>query len=152
MFSKQEAIQLRKGFWTAFGQYLSPMLSSEGEKINWINYRTGIKGLQFKMEADQKKVFIGIAITQPDLQKQAKLFNQLLELKNVLHTTLAEEWTWLPQMHEEGKNISKVYTEKAGVNILKKEDWPELISFLKPRIIALDEFWNTVKYGFEEWQ
>ena len=52
MFSKQHASQLRKEFWTVFGQYMSPINSYEGEKINWINYKTGVKGLQFKMHAD----------------------------------------------------------------------------------------------------
>jgi hypothetical protein len=152
MFSKQEATQLRKEFWTALGQYLSPIPSSEGEKINWINYKTGVKGLQFKMDADREKAFIGIIITSPDLIKQQELFDQLEEVKNILHSELQEEWTWLPKVYEEGKLISKIYTEKTGVNVLKKEDWPELISFFKPRIIVLDRFWNTVKYGFEGWQ
>jgi len=53
MFSKKEASQLRKKFWMIFGQYMSPVLSSEGEKINWINYKTGVKGLQFKMNVVQ---------------------------------------------------------------------------------------------------
>jgi hypothetical protein len=104
------------------------------------------------MDANRKKAFIGIAITQPDLIKQQELFDQLQEVKNILHSELQEEWTWLPQVYEEEKFTSKIYTEKTGVNVLKKEDWPELISFFKPRIIALDRFWNTVKYGFEEWQ
>jgi hypothetical protein len=48
--------------------------------------------------------------------------------------------------------VSKVYKEKKGGNILKREDWPSLISFFKLRIMKLDEFWNSVKYGFEGWQ
>jgi hypothetical protein len=152
MFSKQEATQLRKEFWTILGQYLSPIPSSEGEKINWINYKTGVKGLQFKMDADREKAFIGIVVTQPDTQKHSKIFNQLLEVKTILQSELQEEWIWQPQVYEEDKLISKIYKEKTGMNVLKKEDWPELISFLKPRMIALDRFWNTVKYVFEGWQ
>jgi hypothetical protein len=38
------------------------------------------------------------------------------------------------------------------VSILQKNDWPALISFFKTRIIALDEFWSSVKYDFEGWQ
>ena len=149
MFSKQEATQLRKEFWTSLGQYLSRIPSSEGEKINWINYKTDVKGLQIKMDADREKAFIGIVVTQPDTQKHSKIFNQLLEVKTILQSELQEEWIWQPQVYEEDKLISKIYKEKTGMNVLKKEDWPELISFLKPRMIALDRFWNTVKYGFE---
>ncbi len=45
MFSKQEASQLRKDFWTAFGLYMRPIPSAEGDKINWINYKTGEKDI-----------------------------------------------------------------------------------------------------------
>ena len=153
MFSKQEAAQLRKEFWTVFGQYMSPIHSSEGEKINWINYKTGIKGLQFKMEAGQTMASIGIVFTQPDKIQQQLIFEQLMQSKNILHKILQEEWTWLLHTRDEQKKIvSKIYTAKTGVSTLKKEDWPELISFFKPRMIALDEFWNKVKYGFAEWQ
>ena len=63
---------------------------------------------------------------------------------------LGEEWTWLLHTHDEnGKMISKIYTEEKNVSIFDKNSWPALISFLKPRIIALDEFWNNVKYAFE---
>jgi hypothetical protein len=33
---------------------------------------------------------------------------------------------------------------------MKRDDWPAIISFLKPRIIALDAFWSQAKYGFED--
>jgi hypothetical protein len=32
---------------------------------------------------------------------------------------------------------------------MNEEYWPEIISFLKPRIIGLDDFWDRVKPGFE---
>jgi len=35
------------------------------------------------------------------------------------------------------------------VNIFKQEDWPKLISFFKPRIIALDEFWSDAQDSFD---
>jgi hypothetical protein len=50
---------------------------------------------------------------------------------------------------ENGRLISKIFTEKNNLSIFKKADWPSLISFFKPRIIALDEFWSSAKYGFE---
>ena len=153
MFSKQEAAQLRKEFWTVFGQYMSPISSSEGEKINWINYKTGVKGVQFKMEANAGGAFIAIELIQSDKGKQQFFFEQLIQQKNIFQNILQEEWTWLLHTHDEyGKMISRIYKEKKKVTILKKEDWPTLISFFKPRIIRLDEFWNSVKYGFEKWQ
>ena len=150
MYSKQEASQLRQEFWTAFGQYMSPVLSGEGEKINWINYKTGEKDIFFRMNADNKKAFIGIELTHKDADIQSLYFEQFQQLKKMLDSALQEKWTW--QLHvrnEQGKIISRIYTELNGMNVFKREDWPQLISFFKPRIVALDEFWSNVKYAFE---
>ena len=128
---------------------MSPVLSAEGEKINWINYKTGLKGVQFKMDAVRNKASVAIEIIHPDQLIQQNLFNQLTSLKEKLHESLEEEWTWVFFTKDEnGKILSRIYKETEA-SILKKNDWPALISFFKPRIIALDEFWSNVKYGFE---
>ena len=84
MYSRQEASQLRKEFWTAFGQYMQPILSAEGEKVNWINYKTGEKHIYFRMQVDNKKAFIGIELSHPDAGVQQLYFEQFLELKRFL--------------------------------------------------------------------
>lgn len=149
MYSKQQVSQIRHEFWTAFGQYMSPVPSAEGEKINWINYKTGVKHLYFKMEADQKFASIGIELTHPALDVQKLYYDHLLQFKNLLHNTLGEEWTWTLHVTEDEKVVSRIFTELAGVNIFDKEHWPSLISFFKQRLIKLDEFWSQVKYGFD---
>jgi hypothetical protein len=150
MYSKQEASLLRQEFWTTFGQYLSPILSAEGEKINWVNYKTGEKNISFRMHADNRKAIISIELTHKDREIQQIYFEQFLQFKNLFDDAMNEEWNW--QLHtydEHGKLISKIFKEKTGVSIFQKGDWPDLISFFKPRIIALDEFWSQVKYSFE---
>lgn len=150
MYSRAEASQMRQAFWTIFGQYMTPKLSAEGERVNWINYKTGEKHLYFKMHADTKGASIGIEVTHPDKTLQQLYYEQLEQLKALLHQHVGEEWTW--QLHstdETRRMISKVGVKRPGLNILKREDWPELISFFKPRIIALDAFWSDAKYVFE---
>ncbi len=150
MYSKQEASLLRQQFWTAFGQYMSPLLSAEGEKTNWINYKTGEKDIYFRMNADNKKASVAIELTHKDEDIQALYVEQFKTLKPILHEALREEWIWrLHTRDEHGKVISRIYKQIENVSIFKKEDWPELISFFKPRMIALDEFWSTAKYSFE---
>jgi len=153
MYSKQEASQLRQEFWTAFGQYMLPVPSAEGEKINWINYRTGEKDIYFRMHADNKKASVAIELTHKDEGLRALYFEQFVQLKNLLHDTLQEEWIWqLNIRNNEGKRISRIYTELNNVSVFNKNDWPQLISFFKPRIMASDAFWNQVKPVFEAMQ
>ena len=66
MYSRQQAAQLRQEFWTAFGQYMAPVLSSEGERVNWVNYKTGEKNIAFRMEAGKHKNWIGMEFSHKD--------------------------------------------------------------------------------------
>jgi len=136
MYSQHEISKQKQAFWTAFGKYMQPVLSAEGLPVTWVNYKTGVPGLSFKMDADNNEVSIAIVI------KKEAYYNRLSQMKQMLIGSLEEnDWVWQPEM------ISKTLT---GVSIHRQSDWPAMISFLKPRIIALDEFWSTWKYGFED--
>lgn len=151
MYSRAEASHIKHTFWTSFGRYIAPQPNSEGRKINWVNYHTSFKHVYFRMNAGPKKASIGIELAHPDIEVQEMFFDKFTTFRTMLHGYLNEEWTW--EMHtedENGKTVSRIYTELAPVNVLNQNDWPQIISFLKPRIIALDEFWNDVKVGFEE--
>ena len=150
MYNKQDASILKQQFWTSFGQYMAPVPSAEGLKINWVNYKTGIKDLYFKMETDSKTATISIVMAHANIATQTIFFNQFMQVKNVLKDALREEWQWVLHMqNENNKTVSCIYTSLTGANIFKKEDWPIIISFFKPRMIALDAFWNDVKFGFK---
>jgi hypothetical protein len=150
MYSKAEATQLRQAFWTAFGQYMAPVPSAEGETTNWINYKTGIKHLYFRMQADNRHASIGIELNHPDPGIRELFFEQFRELKTLLHEVLSEEWTWEESsVDAQGLPLSCIYTELRPANLFNRDDWPRLISFFKPRIIALDAFWADAQYTFE---
>ncbi|HVW15118.1 MAG TPA: DUF4268 domain-containing protein [Mucilaginibacter sp.] len=150
MFSKEEASRIGQEFWTTFGQYISPQLSAEGQKVNWINYKTGLKYVYFRMEAANRSATIAIQVAHPDPGIRELFFEQFLELKSILHVTLGEEWEWQADYQDEdGKRFSRIYKALNGASIFNKNDWPALISFFKPRIIALDEFWSDAKYAFD---
>lgn len=150
MYGKDEASKLKKAFWTAFGQYIAPQPSAEGLKINWINYKTGIRHLHFKLFADNRSAYIAIVLSHPDPEMQEMLFEHFKSYKNILHAVLEEEWDW--QLHvtdENFKTVSRISKPLNDVSIFRETDWPQLISFFKPRMIALDEFWSDAQYGFE---
>jgi len=150
MYTREQASQIRQAFWTAFGQYMAPVLSSEGMRTNWVNYKTGLKYVFFRMQTDKKQASIAIELTHPDEGIQELYFEQFTELKQQLHDAVGEEWEWdLHTTDENGKTVSRIYKEINGVSVFNQDDWPELISFFKPRIIALDEFWSNVIYSFD---
>lgn len=150
MYTKPEASELRREFWTAFGVYMRPVLSAEGEKATWMNYKTGEKEVYFKMEAGSHKATISIEISHADVGLQKVYFEQFKNLIKLFQGALGEEWNWqLHTTNEFGKTVSVIYKDSPNVSIYNKEDWPTIISFFKPRIIALDSFWSEAKYAFQ---
>jgi len=147
MYTKQEISKQKQAFWTAFGRYMKPVLSADGEAISWMNYKTGNKHISFKMDADSRQARIAIVVRDPD---GGGYFDRLLQMKDIFYETLGElDWTWeRDSADEQGRVVSVIQKKMMGVNVLKNEDWPAIISFLKPRIIALDSFWSMVRYQF----
>ena len=150
MFTKQQASQVREKFWISFGKYMSPIPSSTGDKVNWINYRTGIKSIQFKMDAGEMGAGISIEITGKDITSQELYFNHFKTFRKPLEALLEEKWDWVfsgSTAADEG--TARICKKLENVNIHDENDWPAIITFLKIRIIALDKFWNEYKDIFD---
>ena len=128
---------------------MAPVLSADGQKINWINYKTGQKDIRFVMQVDTV-AYIAIEFSQKDGELQDLQFEKLIQFKKIFENTMQEEWKWERKVIlEDGRMISRVFCELENVSIMNKNDWPQLISFFKQRIIALDLFWSEYKFAFD---
>lgn len=149
MYTREQAAQLKHEFWTTFGKYISPHPSAEGLKVNWINYRTGVKHIYFRMTANQSAAQISIVLAHPDTEIQLQHYEQFLALQTLLHEALQEQWDWhYLEADANEKTISLIKKVVTQVNVFNRNDWPKLIAFFKPRIITLDAFWSDAKYVF----
>lgn len=149
MYSKEQTSKLKTQFWTNFGQYMKPIPGASGLPVNWINYKTGIRHIHFRLDADQTKAVIGIEISHPQEEQRLDYYYQFISLKKLLTSTTKFDWQWNETHASNHKTISSISQQLEGVNILNQAHWPSIISFLKPRIITLDHFWDMVKDGFE---
>lgn len=149
MFSKEEAFQIRKKFWTSFGQFMKLQTSASGEEVNWVNYKTGIKGLYFKTDVDNKSARIAIEMTQKDREMQELMFEQFEEFQLLFESEVGE-WIWYKDfVDEQGKQLSKIELRLEKVSVFRESDWYETINFLKDNLLKLEEFWTNVKDSFE---
>jgi hypothetical protein len=127
---------------------MSPIPSAEGLKINWVNYHTRVKDIHFRMDAGRHSICI--SLEQRDAVSRHQYFEQFLKFKTLFHSIVEEDWEWQEDVNVEGKIISSICKQLQGHSVMNKAHWPELISFFKPRIIALDAFWTDAKYSFED--
>ena len=136
MFSKEEALQLRKEFWTSFGKSFPR---------KWVLYHTKIKDFSFKFVADKKQALVCLDIESTYKSKNELLFDQLLELK----TILTEDY--LPDvifdelyLLDNGKMIHRIYvTYKGDFNIHDKNTWQNVFLFFKEAMHQFEEFYET---------
>ena len=150
MYTKEEASIVRQKFWTTFGKYMQPVPSAAGEKVNWINYKTGIKGVSFKMDADNSFAYVAIVFSSNDIEMRQKYFDCFIKLKKHFIKTVGKNWDLKEQQFNKNENyVFITITELHGIKIFRETDWPAIISFFKKNIIALDSFWNEWKPMFE---
>ncbi len=150
MYTKEEASAIRHKFWTSFGLYMTPVPSFSNEKVNWVNYKTGIKGIFFKMDVDKSSASVAIEIRLPNTELQHQYFYTFTKFANQLIEISGSNWVMdKDYVNEYDQNISKIFIDIKGVNIFNQNDWPVIITFLKKNIIALDNFWNEYKPAFE---
>jgi hypothetical protein len=136
MFSKEEALQLRKEFWTSFGKSFPR---------KWVLYHTKIKDFSFKFVADKKQALVCLDIESTYKSKNELLFDQLLELK----TILTEDY--LPDvifdevyLLDNGKIIHRIYVAyKGDFNIHDKNTWQNVFIFFKEAMHQFEEFYET---------
>jgi hypothetical protein len=150
MNSKQQPALVRQQFWTIFGQYMRPILSASGEKINWVNYKTGIKFIRINLHCASGEALVALELSNPEEAIRHWQFDQLVLFKKQFQQLCGAEWLWQKEVSgQDGKGISTISANIANVHILNQSDWPQMISFFKEKLIALDEFWNAYQFALE---
>ncbi|MBC8034905.1 MAG: DUF4268 domain-containing protein [Chitinophagaceae bacterium] len=149
MYSKHEMTRLREQFWTSFGKYMVPVPSAGGHKINWINYKTGVRYIRFLMETDREEAIVEIVLSHPDPYERQQCFDTFVQWKPLFITTVPGQWNWEQEsVRGPGKICSRIHIALPGKSIARQQEWPAIITFFKTHIVALDEFWQMVKDGF----
>lgn len=150
MYSKAEASFITQKFWTSFGIYMSPVPSATFEKVNWVNYKTGIKGIIFKLDAIKNTTSVTVEIFLKDTMLQHQYFEIFNNFTAELQKIGVNKWVFQKDYFQENKGfVSLIAAELKNVNVFKEDDWPTMISFLKQYMLGLDKFWASYKPAFE---
>ena len=120
MFSKEEATNLKKEFWTAFGKSFPK---------KWLLYDTKIKDFSFKFYADNKKAEVSLNIEMSDEVFRNAYFEKTQSLENLWREEIPELLFDENFRLENGKIISKIWVEKLNVSLFNKNSWREIFEF-----------------------
>ena len=138
MFSKEQAQQLKKEFWTAFGKSFPR---------KWLLYHTKIKDFSFKFYADHKRAEVSIDMEMKDELFRNAYFEKIWSLENILQDELKVELLKDEfYVLENGKIISRFWVEKKGISIYNKSSWQEIFEFFVENMAAFER----VFYEYED--
>jgi hypothetical protein len=132
MFSKEEALQIKKDFWIAF---------AEAYPRKWLLYNTKIKDLTFKFYVDNKKAQVLLDIEPKDEEKRKIYFEKVFSLKTILLEEYLEEAIFERNYYlESGKVISRIWVEKTDISINNKNNWEAIFEFFNTNMDAFERF------------
>lgn len=132
MFSKEEALQIKKDFWIAF--------AAEYPR-KWLLYNTKIKDVTFKFYVDNKKALVLLDIEPKDEEKRKIYYEKVESLKTILLEDYLDDVIFERNFYlETGKVISRVWVEKTGISINNKNTWPEVFDFFAQKMDAFERF------------
>ncbi len=144
MLSRQERKNLNKEFYTALGRMMQGTFSETGKRINWTNYRTGIRGVYVRMEADKRGVSFNVDVDHKDEDIREMFWAQFVELKHVLAAEMGRELIWHERFQKEDyTEVSRIQCALPGGSLYDKSTWPVMLVFLKVSLISFDSFWAS---------
>lgn len=139
MFSKAEAQLMKKEFWTAF---------AEAYPRKWLLYNTKIKDVSFKFYVDNKKAQVLLDIEPKEDEKRKIYFEKIESLKNILLEEFLPEAILEKDFYlENGKVISRVWVELAGISLYNKASWAATFRFFSLTMDAFERFF----YEYEDY-
>jgi hypothetical protein len=132
MYSKEEALQIKKDFWIAF--------AAEYPR-KWLLYNTKIKDVTFKFYVDNKKAQVLLDIEPKDENKRKVYYEKVESLKKMLLEDYLEDAIFERNFYlENGKIISRVWVEKSGISINNKNYWNAVFEFFNEKMDAFERF------------
>lgn len=132
MYSKDEALQIKKDFWIVF---------AEAYPRKWLLYNTKIKDVTFKFYVDNKKAQVLLDIEPKDEEKRKIYFEKVFSLKTILLEEYLEEAIFERNYYlESGKVISRIWVEKTGISVNNKNNWEAVFEFFNANMDAFERF------------
>ena len=139
MYSKEEAQQIKKEFWTAF---------AEAYPRKWLLYDTKIKDVTFKFYIDNKKAQVLLDIEPKDDEKRKIYYEKIESLKTILHEEYLPEAILERNFYlDNGKVISRIWIEKLNVSLNNRNYWPEIFEFFSETMTKFELFF----FEFEDY-
>jgi hypothetical protein len=149
MFTKAEKKNINTEFWNSYGIYMKKYNPQLG-RVRWVNYRTNIKDLYFRLYFDEHKAAFTIELQHKDDGIRELFYEQFTELKTMLNEHVGVDLEWEEvAFNQFNYPVSRISSKLPNVSIYNKNDWQKTFQFFEKRMVGLHGFWVEFKEIFE---
>lgn len=151
MYSQEEAKQLRLNFWEQFAKRCKVHPELNIRKKNFILHRTKISGVALRFEADRSAARVILELGQRNEDKRLKAFEILQRYKLILERGFQDglRWEFYHQREDSKKEVCRIYTQLADVDIHRQNQWPHIFNFFIDNMLKLEKNFLEVRDVFK---
>jgi hypothetical protein len=147
MLTKEEKAQRKSAFLALLEKRTARFRDANGRKIEWLKYRTGLNHFYLRLELDERTARLCFDLQHRDDDIRALMYEQLTEMRLMLHSLTPSEWTWIGETTHPltGLPIARICAQNTELSYLNPEDHPPLADYLARQWKAFDEFWADAR-------
>lgn len=146
MLSKEEQKQKNKDFWEGFKEFMRKTPSANGKRMNWLSYKTEVKDVYLRLEANNRGCGLHFDIQPKDDAIRAILWEQMGELKKVLSDEMPTSGDWHERFFDMNNHeISRISWTNDSYNYFLEKDENEIYAYLKSHLLGFDRFYQEYK-------
>lgn len=146
MFSKEEIKEIRIQFWNQFNAEMRNVRSSNGRKMNWLQYPSDAKDIYIRLDCDQLGARLCVDFQFKDAGIMQIVWEQMHELKNVLEIHMGKNGIWQENISTpQVASLNRICWENNDLSLFRPSDHAKIRSFLKDRIVSFDSFYQEYK-------
>ncbi len=145
MYSKEELRQLKKDFWEGYAAFCRNMPEMSGRKDDFL-LNTKMKGVQFRYDATRRGAEVILEINLRDENERLRIYSQLERFRPMMEVDFPEGLIWdFAYVRPGGKEVCRIYSRREGIDIHRRDDWPEFYLFLSANMLKLEQAFLMVK-------
>ncbi len=146
MLTKEEQKEFNQTFWDVFRKRMRKHMSSNGRRINWINYPSDVKSIYIRLHVDKGITALNFDVQFRDPEILAIVWEQLHEMKKVMESTMGLEGEWSEHNYlESGQQFYRISWSSDKWNYRNTEHHDEIYAFLESTLLKFDEFYQEFK-------
>ena len=150
MYSREELKQLKKEFWEGFGTYCSLIPTMKRRKSKFMLYNTKMKGVELKFDATRNGASVILEINLSNTNQRLEKFEQFKQYKSSMEKQFPRGLIWdNAYIRECGTEVSRIYTEKNGIDLHRRIQWIEFYEFMSTEMLKLEKAFMVVKETIE---